>query len=237
MARSPSLPQQLPLPLEPQADRPWGGARKGAGRKPGPRPGVLHRARPAHRAEHPVLVTLRARPNVAPLRSNRVFAALRDAIRTAGDTDSGRATRVVHFSVQSDHVHLLVESSDTSSLSRGLRGLAIRMALAVNRARKTSGPVWAGRYHARALKTPRQVRNALVYVLMNCRKHEGGPWGHIDSRSSGPWFDGFRLQPSPPPAGVDSPVAPPTTWLLRVGWRRHGLIDIDEAPKGAWGGP
>ena len=138
--------------------------------------------------------------------------------------------RVAHFSVQADHLHLIVEADGKTALSRGMRGLAIRCALAVNRAAGRRGPVWAERYHARTLQTPRMVRNALVYVLGNARKHLRAVAG-IDPCSSARWFDGFRRTLTPAPD--EPPTRPPRTWLLRVGWRRHGLLSCDEGPVGA----
>jgi REP element-mobilizing transposase RayT len=119
-----------------------GGARRGAGRKAaGPRPRVPHRARPLHKTAHPVHVTLRASRRLPSLRAQRVF----DVIRRGFARTSRSWFRIVHFSVQSDHVHLLVEADDKRSLSRGLGGAAIRMALAINRALRRRGKVWADR--------------------------------------------------------------------------------------------
>ncbi len=135
----------------------------------------------------------------------------------------------MQFSVQADHVHLLVEAEDKAALSAGARGLVIRSALAINRACQRTGRIWGDRYHARELATPREVRNALVYVLMNHKKHGLRDRGHIDPCSSAPWFDGFRVPPAPP---TDPPVtSSPLTWLATVGWRRRGLIDPTESPK------
>src|SRR5262245_6949028 len=108
-----------------------------------------------------------------------VFPALNRALAAA----SHSGFRILQFSVQDDHVHLIVEADDSRALRRGLRGLAIRAAPAVNRALKRRGPVWKDRYHARELTTPRAVRHALVYVLMNIRKHRGGGIG-LDPCSS-----------------------------------------------------
>ncbi|HVU50966.1 MAG TPA: transposase [Polyangia bacterium] len=124
------------------------------------------------------------------------------------------AFRVVHFSVQSDHVHLLAEGDDRKALIRGVQGLAVRCAKAVNRAARRRGKVWSSRYDARALRSPREVRRGLVYVLLNFRKHLRAAPG-VDPRSSGPWFDGWR-RPVPPPREA-SPVAPPRTWLAAIG--------------------
>jgi hypothetical protein len=107
--------------------------------------------------------------------------------------------RLLHFSVQSNHVHLLVEARDKAHLTKGMRGLAIRTALAVNRALDRRGRVWCDRYHARALKTPREVRHGLVYVLANWKKHT--PARGFDPCSSPWWFDGWKVPPSSGPPG------------------------------------
>jgi hypothetical protein len=136
---------------------------------------------------------------------------------------------LVHFSVQADHVHLLVEANDKDALSRGLRGLVIRVARAVNRVLGRMGRVWGDRYHARATKSPREVRNAIVYVLMNAQKHiPDAPT--FDLCSSASSFDGWRLPSLGPP---DHPrgTEPPATWLLRAGWKRHGLVSSEERPR------
>ncbi len=216
---------QLALPLPST----WGGRRPGAGRTPSGRAvGVPHRARPVQVARHPVHVTLRARRAVGSLHARRVFPLVRAALTAA----SGPSFRLVHFSVQADHVHLFIEARDKVALSLGMRGLVIRLARAVNRARGRRGAVWADRYHARALTTPREVRHALVYILMNSKKHRPGAWG-IDPYSSGRWFAGWRDHCAPPPAGVPAPVAAPRTWLARDGWRRYDLIGLDERPQSA----
>jgi REP element-mobilizing transposase RayT len=175
-------------------------------------------------AAHPLHVTLRATTAVRCLRSARVYPA---ALAAA----SHATFRIFQFSVQDDHVHLLVEADDAHAFSSGLRGLTIRVARAVNRALGRRGPVWADRYHARALATPRAVRNALVYVLMNLRKHHGGEGG-IDPCSSAPWFEGWREPISVHPTGP-SPVHPARTWLAAAGWKRRGLIGVEQGPRAA----
>jgi REP element-mobilizing transposase RayT len=149
-----------------------------------------------------------------------------EAIRKA----SSDAFRIVQFSVQRDHVHLIVEAHDRAALTRGMRGLAIRAALGINRALGRSGRAWADRYHARELRTPREVRNAIVYVLLNRRKHDARAARGADPCSSGPWFSGWRQRQ---PLSEDSPVATARTWLASTGWRRAGLLRDDERP-GEW---
>lgn len=207
--------RQLSLPV-----RTWGGRRAGAGRKPGLRPVVLHRPRTQHKSRFPLHVTLRARADVGSLRRSHAYSALEGAISAS----SRSAFRLVHFSVQGDHVHLVAEAHDKPTLSSGIRGLMIRAARALNRACGRTGPVWADRYHCRELRTPREVRHALSYVLLNARKH-GRKVGALDPCSSARWFDGWREHDAVVDLALDPPaVVAPRTWLLGAGWRRHGLL-------------
>src|SRR5947208_3832306 len=93
----------------------------GAGRKParGRRSGVAHVARSPHIAAHPLHVTLRTTDAVRCLRATRVFPAVYHALTVSSHQDF----RIIAFSVQDDHVHLIVEANDTCALSHGLRGL------------------------------------------------------------------------------------------------------------------
>ena len=135
--------------------------------------------------------------------------------------------RLAHYSIQTTHLHLIAEASDRRALSRGMQGLLVRAARALNRAWTRKGSVFFDRYHARALASPRQVRNALVYVLHNARRH-GLSVAGVDSYSSGPWFDGWKQHVS---AAMRSfPGALARSWLLRQGWRKRGLISVDETP-------
>jgi hypothetical protein len=140
----------------------------------------------------------------------------------------------VHYSIQGDHVHLIVEASSTRDLASGMKSIAARFARAVNRIFHHTGRVLVDRGHVHVLKTPREVRNAIAYVLLNARRHFRkrtglAPVGRgIDPASSGRWFDGWfggNGGTKDPPA-----VARPRTWLLGVGWRRRGLIDPAEIP-------
>lgn len=223
MQRSSRHSGQLLLPLKAR-----GGARKGAGRKrASSRANTPHRARPEHKAAHPLHVTLRA--GLRPLRSQHVFPTIRRALSGA----SSATFRVVHYSVQLDHLHLIVEASNKSALSRGMRGLVIRLARRVNQLLMRKGSLWADRWHGRALTSPRQVRNAFVYVLGNFRKHAPKSLAPgMDPFSSAEYFDGWRLD-APVARGDPNEVGvvAARTWLVRKGWRRHGLIGVEERPR------
>jgi REP element-mobilizing transposase RayT len=145
------------------------------------------------------------------------------------------AFRVVHYSLQRDHVHMIVEANGKEALGSGMKSISARLARAAQRVFGWKGPVLDGRYHLRLLRTPREVRNALAYVLLNVRKHwrqrnEQTPPVRLDEASSGRWFDGWSREPPGPRDELEREVAPARTWLLTRGWRRHRLVDPVEVP-------
>ena len=175
---------------------------------------------------------MRLESGMPSLRSQIVAAAFRMALRRA----SREGVRIVHYSLQSDHIHLIVEAPDKKRLSGSICGLASGFARRVNGIRGTRGRIFADRYHRRDLKSPREVRNALVYVIQNGRKHRVA--ARLDSFSSAAFFDGWssaanvdllRLRAALPP-DEPPPVAAPRFWLLTVGWKRHGLVSPHERP-------
>jgi REP element-mobilizing transposase RayT len=205
---------------------PRGGARRNAGRKPkGERARVTHASRPALTPRDPVLITTRLAPGLPNLRRERTLVLLRGVLATGADRFG---FRLIEYSIQTNHLHFLAEGEDAQTVARGMQGLLVRVAKALNRAWGRRGKVLADRYHARKLTSPREVRNALVYVLQNARKHGARITG-IDAFSSGVWFDGWRDRFARGP----SPIAAARSWLLRHGWRRGGLLSTTEVPAAA----
>ena len=243
----------------------WGGKRKGAGRKPkGEKPLVSHRTRPRLKRYTPALVTMRLRANLPSLRDDGVLAVVKDARLKSAREDF----RIVHFSIQTNHLHLIVEAQDNAALSRGMRSFTVRLAKLLNREWRRKGRVFADRYHLQVLTAPKPMRNALVYTLNNARKHNSWKPKRPDPYSSGPDFLDWRESRSTwdkdPTAQSRSTTPKPRrrpgmssiewfelangytkenreraqaegkllarSWLLRVGWRRHGLIGVLEAP-------
>jgi REP element-mobilizing transposase RayT len=199
MARSP----QLGLGLARPAKRPsWGGQRKGAGRpRTLDRVELAHRARASFSKASPVHVTLRTGPGVYNLRSRRSASALKLAIFGGADRFG---VRVVQLSVQGNHLHLLVEAPDQIALGRAMKGLGVRIARRMNAMMGRSGRVIGDRYHARRLRTPTEVRNAMHYIRFNHQHH--GLGRGLDEYSSDLVFAGL--------------VVPPRLWLVTVGWKR-----------------
>lgn len=213
----------LPLREEKPKQRGWGGKRAGAGRKPkAPHPwgdgaGVSHSRRPEIERRHPVHVTLRLMPEVYNLRSRRSFRALEKAF--FGVREFG--ARLTHDSVQGNHVHLILEVEHRHMLARAMRSLCIRAAKRLNATMGRTGRVIADRYHVEVLRSPKQVLNAIRYVLSNTRKHlveRGVTVGPVtvDDYAAGPAEHvpkTMHLRPS-------ALVLEPRSWLLRLGWMR-----------------
>ena len=152
------------------------------------------------------------------------------------------------MSIQRDHVHLLVEADNKTALSRGMQSFQISAAKHINREfsrrvrldKRRRGAVFPDRFHQEVITTPRQARHALSYVLNNWRKHEedrSAPrsW-NVDPFSTGVLFEGWRQHADEPLMwrwrDTYDPmfVYRPKSWLLREGWRRHGLISFHEVP-------
>ena len=222
--------RQLELDLRETAR--WGGRRAGAGRKCGPSPRHAHRARSALAAPFPCHVTLKVRRGIPSLRTVKLVRELERSFAAA--CDRGRF-RLAHYSIQNDHVHAIVEATSQRDLASGMKSIGARVARAVNRILGRRGRVLADRYHLHVLRTPREVRHALAYVLLNARRHLAKmgrrlPAAAVDPASSGRFFSGWNRRFQPASSLDPPPVAPPHSWLLRLGWRRHGLLDPSEIP-------
>jgi len=200
--------------------RTWGGRRDGAGRKPLP-PGrrrVSHRAREQFDKPTPVHVTLRVAHHVWNLRSARSF---RRIARAFARRRGRHGVRLIEFTVQGNHLHLVVEADSSEALSRGMQGLAIRLSKALNAMMERSGEVFADHYHSHLLRTPTELCRAIAYVLGNATRHFG--WRGADPFASSALTLELR----------GTILEPPETWLVRAGWRR--AKSALEPPHGSFG--
>ena len=215
--------------------RPWKGTRAGS----------PHTKREAFKASEPVHVVLRVHGDVGSLRKGKLFAAIRSASVVAAKWED---CRIVHASVQQSHIHLIVEAQNKAALARGMKAFQISAAKHINATlsrglpERRRGTVFPDRYHAEVIRSPRQARNALAYVLNNWRKHREDlrPFARtwtLDPYSTAVTFGGWKgrgpilwLDALPPPNYVGLVAWLPRTWLLTTGWRKHGLLSMDEVP-------
>ena len=243
------------LELQGIADAPpkratWGGRRAGAGRKPKANPGyVRHHRRAKHAKSRPVHITMRARRGLPSFRAQRILQMMTKILRN--QTELGKVKRkytdvfrVLHFSIQDNHVHVMVEADDARALRSGVSGLVIAFArqLAKLFGRKKL-KVWAERFHSREVGSPQDVVNTLNYIFQNYKKHGAVTYGHgiVDRFSSAKQFDGWE-QKTLYPTLLDEtsfymqgpePWAPaqPDTWLVSTGWKQyHPPLDTRAKP-------
>ncbi len=202
----------------------WGGKRKGAGRKNRTNQ-VAHGPRAKVSRKNPMHITLRVRKGVVNLRSHGIFKDFKRALREA----KRFGLSVNQFSLQGNHLHLIVEAKNNAALASGMKSFGARFAKAVLRASNQKGAAFAGRYHLHILKSPREVKNALKYVLLNQAQHLKVV-EHIDGYSSGYFFSQWhklikvsswiQTQLAEPRARDFSHLSPAQSWLLREGWMR-----------------
>jgi REP element-mobilizing transposase RayT len=237
-----------------------GRGKKRLGRPKQPGAGVPHSAREDFKASEPVQVTLRAVPEIKRLRTRAAYQAIREAMITVLKHED---FRINHLSIQGTHVHLLVETEGKRALSKGMKAFGISAAKHLNAAlshagswweraqqrrsgiavvKRRKGSVFADRYHATIIRTPKHARHELAYVLNNWRKHgedrKGDARGwKIDPFATGWLFQGWKERAGEPFAWTlretyePMPVWWPKTWLLSEGWRRYGLISTHEVPS------
>jgi REP element-mobilizing transposase RayT len=215
-----------------------GGKRKNAGRKQrNPRKSEPHRARPHIRKSHALHISLRPIEGLGRLRRRKVYAALR---RAANVVLARSDFRVIHISIQANHIHLIVEANDKHALASGMKAFQVSAARKLNAALGRTGTVFPDHYHLEVIDSPRQTRNALAYVLNNWRRHredktsETRFW-QVDPFSTAAAFFGWReANLALPRSEIDGepplPVARPETWLLREGWKKHGPVSAFEVP-------
>ena len=220
-----------------------GGFRYGAGRKKSKelRFDPSHARRPELSFEHPVHVILRTDWRVPRLRQRRGYEAIR---RVLLHCLGGDGFRVIHLSIQKNHIHLIVEAADKDALRRGMQRFAIRAARALNAAFEREGKVFPFRYTAKQIKSARYARNTISYVLNNWRRHREDFYENdadtlFDAFSSASSFTGWtgdyqrkaaRHKPPPDRDFEPLPVSAPRTRLLKGAWEWHGLIDPFEMP-------
>jgi putative transposase len=152
-----------------------------------------------------------------------VFPTVRYAIARANRFPD--RFRVVRFSVQANHIHLVVEADDRRALLSGVRSFAIGFARSFNRLLGRRGSVFSDRWHGRALSSPRSVRNALRYVLTNAQKHGELPRGVRDPLSSATLVT--SLARAGPARAAPLPVVPAQSWLLGAGLGHGGPLELD----------
>lgn len=221
----------------------WGGKRTGAGR-PNRSGAVNHMRRQKFTKDNPAHVTFRLLKGFNGMRIKSVHELLKDSLGHL----SPFGVHAIHYSLQGNHIHLILEAESANALSRSMKSFGCRFAKGVKRMRGFKGTkVFNGRYHLNVVNSPRQSFNTLRYVLLNQAKHTD-LIEHIDEFSSGFYFDGWQKLLGPKFKGLIAQkvriskrnsswkgrdpqkssekfscpayLSPPRTWLLAEGWKK-----------------
>lgn len=203
----------------------WGGKRRGAGRK-NVSGQVSHGAREEVDFKKPLHITKRLKPGLKSLRSSKMRSAFQKCLERARQ----KGLRVLHFSLESNHFHFIVECENNAALAAGMNSLGASLGRLIRKASGGRGPVFEGRYHLHVLKEPREVRHALAYVLLNHSKHAGlipykddfssaahfHDWKSLLGKDVGPILEDWRKMEKPLPPHL----CQARSWLAREGWRK-----------------
>lgn len=149
-----------------------GGYRKGSGRTRLHSKGVAHRTREKVKHYQPLHINFKFRTFIKKKDSLRILKRALINARKQG-------LRIVHFSMQSNHIHLIVEALNNEVLSSGMRALTVTFAKGLK-----MGKVQVERYHLHVLKTKQEVKHAVHYVAFNQHRHEKGTYTVIDEFTS-----------------------------------------------------
>jgi REP element-mobilizing transposase RayT len=160
---------------------------KGAGRKAIHDKGIRHTKREMIKKDTVLHLTLKIEKNKANLKNKSILKALQHSIKKARSL----GLKVIHYTLEYDHVHLLIEASDKISLGKGMQSLGISFSKGINKIKKQTGKVFKTRYHFRKLNSPREIKNALNYILGNGIKHRE-TLSVINSFNSLPAINNFK---------------------------------------------
>ncbi|MBT3236341.1 MAG: hypothetical protein HN353_10355 [Bdellovibrionales bacterium] len=219
-------PQQLPLDLKTRGrPKKKGDIHKTSSGK------IAHISRPSIDRNNPIHINIRVQEKLPNLRRKSSFKLFTKAVKRA----RLKGLRVVHFSLQTNHLHLLVEADSNRQLSSGMRSLLITYSIWINRLLKRQGPLFRDRFNMEVITTPRRMKNLLNYIFKNSAKHRKHAFNQIDLYCSHLILsaqDQFRLfgrKIPPPPIShqvralalkrLAELLFPPQSWLAAVGWQ------------------
>lgn len=161
--------------------------RKRAGRPPIHHPAIRHTKRPKFFQTRSLHLTIKVRENKADIQNKKILLRLNRAIQLARK----QGLKIIHFALEFNHVHLLVEAGNHQILHRGMQALGISLAKGINKMKQKKGAVYKHRYHFRQITCARELKNVIHYILSNCKKHRSS--FSFNSLSSALMLDEARL--------------------------------------------
>jgi putative transposase len=176
-------------------------------------------------------ITARARAGLPSFRAQRIARLIWLQMRRLND----KTFQIVHFSIQKNHVHLIVEADDREAVIRKMSGFMISFAKRLNRQvlGNRRGKVWSDRYFRRDITRAGEMHSVLRYVFGNAKKHGLMPLDAplLDGLSSAWTFDGWDLKIVPPDERLRWKPPRPRTDLLKRDWIAYGLLRVADGPR------
>ncbi|MGZ3787001.1 MAG: transposase [Bacteriovorax sp.] len=130
--------------------------------------GIRHTSRPFLKKPSSLHLTVKIKKNKAEMKNKSVFSLLKRAILNA----RRQGLKVIHYSLEYDHVHLLIEAENNHILGKGMQAFGGTFSKAINRMRKLKGGVYKHRYHFRKISSARELKNVMNYIFTNGLKHK-----------------------------------------------------------------
>lgn len=140
---------------------------KCAGRKAIHDRAIRHTERPKFKNARSLHLTIKVRENKADIKSIKLLKALHHAIKRA----RLMKLKIIHYTLEYNHVHLLVEADTHHALHRGMQAFGISFSKAINKTKRLKGTVYKHRYHFRQICSSRELKNVLHYIFHNGIKH------------------------------------------------------------------
>lgn len=140
---------------------------KSAGRKAFHDPGIRHTARPVLTKPSSLHLTIKVQKIKADIKNKMILTMLKKAILNA----RRMGLKVIHYSLEYDHVHLLIEADNNVILGKGMQSLGVTLSKAINRTKRIKGRVYKHRYHFRKINSARELKNVMFYIFNNGVKH------------------------------------------------------------------
>jgi len=141
---------------------------KGAGRPARNDPGIRHTKRPHLKRPSSLHLTVKIKKNKAEIKNKSVLAILKRSILNARK----QGLRVIHYSLEYDHVHLLIEADNNLILGKGMQAFGVTFSKAINRLKKLAGEVYKHRYHFRRISSCSELKNVMNYIFNNGLRHK-----------------------------------------------------------------
>jgi REP element-mobilizing transposase RayT len=130
--------------------------------------GIRHISREDIKKPTSLHLTIKVRENKADIKNKQILKALHHSIKRA----RMKRLKIVHYTLEYNHIHLLVEAEIKQLVHQGMQAFGISLAKKINTIKRLKGTVYKHRYHLRKINSPRDLKNVLHYIFNNGIHHK-----------------------------------------------------------------